>query len=277
MELYTFTWTEVRESNNLSPPNGFRTGEAAGDIDSTFREMMAALKRDWDRSHPTLSFGGATNLWTLTPSTAITEYVQGQIFAAKATADNYDSTFGGLTLTQLLSISGVGANIIYVPTLSGYVALTCVGMIKSGMPVFIEIETSPTKFIMMSQPAYELALEEIPCPITSEVGLVTAGVSKFKFRLPYAFLVTDVKASLSTTQTSGNILTIDINISSSSILSTKLTIDNGEKTSETASAAAIINTLYDHASDDMEVSIDVDQVGDGTATGLKVTLLGYQR
>ena len=47
--------------------------------------------------------------------------------------------------------------------------------------------------------------------------------------MPYAMTLTSVRASLNTAQTSGSIFTVDINESGSSVLSTKLTIDNTEK------------------------------------------------
>ena len=84
--------------------------------------------------------------------------------------------------------------------------------------------------------------------------------------------VTGVRASLSTAQTSGSIFTVDINEGGTSILSTKLTIDNTEKTSTTAATAAVISDSA--LADDAEITIDIDQIGDGTAKGLKVTLIG---
>ena len=59
--------------------------------------------------------------------------------------------------------------------------------------------------------------------------------------MPYAMTLTSVRASLSTAQTSGSIFTVDINESGSSVLSTKLTIDNTEKTSTTAAAGPVIS------------------------------------
>ena len=50
------------------------------------------------------------------------------------------------------------------------------------------------------------------------------------------------------------------------------TIDNTEKTSTTASTPAVISDSS--LADDAEITIDIDQVGDGTAKGLKVTLIG---
>ena len=101
---------------------------------------------------------------------------------------------------------------------------------------------------------------------------ITTGTTKAYFRSPLAFTLTDVRASLLTAQTSGNIFTVDINESGTSILSTKLTIDNTEKTSVTAATPAVISDTA--IADDAEITIDVDQVGSGTAAGLIVTLIG---
>lgn len=101
---------------------------------------------------------------------------------------------------------------------------------------------------------------------------ITTGTTKAYFRSPLAFTLTEVRASLLTAQTSGNIFTVDINESGVSILSTKLTIDNNEKTSVTAATPAVISNTA--IGNDDEITIDVDQVGNGTAAGLIVTLIG---
>lgn len=107
---------------------------------------------------------------------------------------------------------------------------------------------------------------------SDETTALTTGTAKITFRMPYAMTLTAVRASLSTAQASGNIFTVDINEGGASILSTKLTIDNTEKTSTTAATAAVISDSA--LADDAEITIDIDQVGDGTAKGLKVTLIG---
>jgi hypothetical protein len=117
-----------------------------------------------------------------------------------------------------------------------------------------------------------------PAPATitvaasDETTAITAGTAKVTFRMPYAMTVTAVRASLSTAQASGNIFTVDVNEGGTSILGTKLTIDNTEKTSTTAATAATITDAS--LADDAEITIDVDQIGNGTAKGLKVTLIG---
>lgn len=109
---------------------------------------------------------------------------------------------------------------------------------------------------------------------SDETTAITVGTGKVTFRMPFAMTVVDVRASLTTAQTSGSIFTVDINESGTTILSTKLTIDNGEKTSTTAATAAVISDTA--LADDAEITIDVDQVGDGTAAGLKVYITGFQ-
>jgi hypothetical protein len=107
---------------------------------------------------------------------------------------------------------------------------------------------------------------------SDEVTALATGTAKITFRMPDAVTLTAVRASLVTAQTSGSIFTVDINEGGTSVLSTKLTIDNTEKTSTTAATAAVISDSA--LADDAEMTIDIDQIGDGTAKGLKVTLIG---
>jgi hypothetical protein len=109
---------------------------------------------------------------------------------------------------------------------------------------------------------------------SDETTALTTGTAKVTFRSPFAFTITSVRASLSTTQTGGSILTVNIKESGTTIFSTKLTIDNGEKTSTTAATPPVVSDAA--IADDAEITIDIDQVGDGTAKGLKVTIKGYR-
>ena len=113
---------------------------------------------------------------------------------------------------------------------------------------------------------------EIQLAASDETTALTTGTNKVTFRLPVQFTLTAVRASLTTAQASGSIFTVDINEGGTSILSTKLTIDNTEKTSTTAATPAVISDAA--LADDAEITIDIDQIGNGTATGLKITLIG---
>jgi hypothetical protein len=113
---------------------------------------------------------------------------------------------------------------------------------------------------------------ELVVAASDETTALTAGTAKITFRMPRAVTLSAVRASLTTAQASGNIFTVDINEGGTSILSTKLTIDNTEKTSTTAATPPVISDTT--LADDAEITIDIDQIGNGTARGLKVMLIG---
>ena len=113
---------------------------------------------------------------------------------------------------------------------------------------------------------------ELVVAASDETTALATGTAKITFRMPRAVTLTAVRASLTTAQASGNIFTVDINEGGTSILSTKLTIDNTEKTSTTAATPPVISDTA--LADDAEITIDIDQIGNGTAKGLKVMLIG---
>lgn len=116
--------------------------------------------------------------------------------------------------------------------------------------------------------------ESIIIACSDETTAITTGTAKVTFRMPYAFTLTAVRASVTTAPT-GSTIIIDINESGSTILSTKLSIDASEKTSTTAASAAVISDTA--LADDAEITIDFDQVGSTIAgTGVKVYLIGHQ-
>lgn len=107
---------------------------------------------------------------------------------------------------------------------------------------------------------------------SDETTALTTGGAKVTFRMPHAMTLTDIRASLTTAQSSGSTFTVDVNEAGTTILSTKITIDNTEKTSTTAATPPVISDAS--LADDAEITVDIDQVGDGTAKGLKVYLIG---
>ena len=115
-------------------------------------------------------------------------------------------------------------------------------------------------------------LETIQIACSDLTTPLTTGTTKAYFRMPYAMNLTEVRASVLTAPT-GSVLTVDINETGTSVLSTKLTIDATEKTSETASTPAVISDSA--LADDAEITIDIDGVGSTIAgAGLIVTLTG---
>lgn len=108
---------------------------------------------------------------------------------------------------------------------------------------------------------------QIAC--SDETTALTTGV-KATFRMPYAMTMQGVRASLTTASSSG-VVDVDVKEGGVSIFSTRLTIDQGEKTSVTALTPAVISDVS--LADDAEISIEVVAAGTGAA-GLKVLLLG---
>lgn len=105
-----------------------------------------------------------------------------------------------------------------------------------------------------------------------ETTAITTGTAKTTFRMPYAFVVTAVRASLTTTSSSG-LPTFDINEGGTTIISTKITIDVSELTSTTAVTPPVISDAA--LADDALMTIDFDVAGTGAA-GPKLCLIGHQ-
>jgi len=117
---------------------------------------------------------------------------------------------------------------------------------------------------------------------SDETTALTTGTAKVTFRMPYAFTLTSVEASLTTAGTGVALVTVDINedttaggVTPVSILSTKITIDANEKTSTTAAALPVISDTALAA--DSQMTVDIDQIDSGgVSAGLKITLIGNQ-
>ena len=114
--------------------------------------------------------------------------------------------------------------------------------------------------------------ESIVVACSDELSAVSVGTSKVTFRMPFSMTVTEVRA-MAVTAPTGAAIIVDINESGTSILSTKLTIDVGTKTSVAAGTPAVISDAA--LADDAEISVDFDQVGSTIAgSGIKVIITG---
>jgi hypothetical protein len=107
---------------------------------------------------------------------------------------------------------------------------------------------------------------------SDESTAITSGTGKLTFSMPYAMTVTNIYCALKTAQASGSIFTIDINEAGTTILSTKITIDNTETDSYTGTPPVISDGSLAFRS---VITVDVDQVGNGTAVGGKCDIIGY--
>jgi len=194
--------------------------------------------------------------------------------APAASAISFNNAASGLAATNVqAALNEIDADVDALQAASVAASAVSYSNATSGLSatnVQTAIDQTDARVDTLAAAAAPPKVVQIAC--SDETTALTAGVGKATFRMPYAMTVSAVRASLTTAQTSGSIFTVDINEAGTSIISTKLTIDNTEKTSVTAATAAVISDAS--LADDAEITIDIDQIGDGTAKGLKVTLIG---
>lgn len=116
----------------------------------------------------------------------------------------------------------------------------------------------------------QLAIKEfVSVALSDDTTALTTGTNKARWRPPYAVKNVEVRGFLKTASSSG-VVTIDVNEAGVSILSTKLTIDAGELTSQSAATSPIISDSVIAA--DAEVTFDIDTSGTGAVAAV-VTLI----
>tara|TARA_Y100000385_G_scaffold278416_1_gene326650 strand:+ start:684 stop:1970 length:1287 start_codon:yes stop_codon:yes gene_type:complete len=129
----------------------------------------------------------------------------------------------------------------------------------------------PLATMKWSNPS-QLVTQSLIVAASDETTDLTTGTAKSTFRMPYAFTLSAVRASVTTAPT-GSTIIVNIKESGTTILSSRITIDATEKTSVTAAAQPVISDTA--LADDSEITVDIDQVGSTVAgTGLKITLIG---
>ena len=211
-------------------------------------------------------------------------------FADLASASTADlSSISGvcvnITGTTTITSFGSGANLFKIVRFAGALTLTHDGT-SLILPSSINITTTAGDIAffgsdgsgnwrclsyMRNAGTARLVTETLVIAVSDETTAITTGTAKVTFRMPYPMTVTLVRASVSTASSSGAV-TVDINENGTSILSTKLTIDQSELTSTTAATPYVLSDTA--LADDAELTIDIDGAGTG-AKGLKVLIRGY--
>lgn len=121
-----------------------------------------------------------------------------------------------------------------------------------------------------------IELEDRSALIGTNIG---TGTAKDSYFMPFGMVLDSVLAggcyaSLAVAQAAGTVLTVDVNRNGTSIFSTRLTFDNNERTTTTAATPAVYAPGGDVLFAGDEITIDVDQLGNALAKGLRVYLVG---
>lgn len=209
--------------------------------------------------------------WVISQVNIDGAYFAGGTDVAVADGGTGSSTASGARTNLGLAIgTDVQAHDADLDTIAGLTATT---------DSFIQAKSSAWASRTIAQVAADLSssiknTECICVPMSDETTALTTG-TKVTIRMPYAFTITEVRASVTTAPTGGTLLGIDIKESGTTIFSTKPTFDASEKTTTTAATA---NVLSDTSlADDAEMTFIVDTVGSTIAgAGLKAYLIGHR-
>lgn len=181
-------------------------------------------------------------------------------------------SYSGQTL-ELVRVNAGETDLEFVPHLFGNIGDTPASF--SGQSLLLVRVNSAENALEYAAPAGGIAGNTIfAVAVGTETEILTTGNSKVTFRMPGTFSLDAVRCSLTTGSATGTV-TVDINVTGSTILSTKLTIDDSETTSKTAAAPPVLTSDPVAIGDDAEITIDIDDAGSsGDAAGLKVYFEG---
>lgn len=142
-EIQTSTWNETASSNDVATPNGLPISPVPirAEITDWGRETMAVLKRDWDRSHTTLSSSGSSNAYVLTYGAAPPAYANGLRFSFKASFSNSGSA--------TCNVNSLGAKTIKKNGASGLATLAS-GDIQTDNHVELEYDADADVLVLLN-------------------------------------------------------------------------------------------------------------------------------
>lgn len=220
-------------------------------------DMVPALNAQTGTSY-TLALTDSYDIVTMSNASANTLTIPANAAVAFPVGTIIDIVQGDTGATTIQGDTGVTLN----GTSAGSVVITA----QFGVYRLVKIATNEW---IAERP---VQTESLMIDVGDETTALTTGTAKKTFRMPYAFRLSAVRGAVATAPTGAD-LVVDINEGGASILSTKLSIDAGEKTSTTAATPPVISDS--DLADDAEMTIDIDQIGSTVAgAGLKVTLIG---
>lgn len=143
-DIESTNWSETAANNNAAVPNGAPEGWAPSSVNDWGREVMAAVKREWSRSHATVTSGGSPNAQTLSYGVNPAALAQGQTYSFIAGFTNTAAMtlqvgslpakavqLGGSALTGGEIVAGQPAMLLYDGTT--YQILALPGHLRGGL------------------------------------------------------------------------------------------------------------------------------------------------
>lgn len=220
-EIQTTDFDETAANNNAASPNGFPEGMAPSGVNDSARELMAQIKRFFNRitgradAGTLISSAGVAPTFTVTFDTAPASLYTGLIVGFKAGAD-----FGA---DPTLNVNALGAVNIQKMTSAGYANLIS-GDIKSGQHVWVKYDGTLAKWILLT-PASSTLID----PMTTRGDIIVRNSSNVTARLGVGGANTVLKSdgtdpaygkvtlSMEATGTAGNIRTYDASGNSATV------------------------------------------------------------
>lgn len=131
-----------------------------------------------------------------------------------------------------------------------------------------------TDLVVYTQTEVDDKIQAVQEGVHDPTANLTATDGVIDFRMPFSMTVSEIKVSATEAPT-GSSITAHVEKNGVNILTTDLSIDDGELTSRTASTPAVIGEST--FTDDDRITVDVSQIGSTTAgKGLHVYLIGNQ-
>jgi hypothetical protein len=177
----------------------------------------------------------------------------------------------GISLTD----GGANGNATLALNVNGLTTAASSSYLNDFVAIHSASEGGPRKLALQNIKPTEAIV--VACSDENTAGItLSTSVPKVRFRMPYAFTLTDIKASLNAAQASGaTLFTVDVRKSGSTIFTTQMTFDNTETTTVTAVTPRVLTANPTTFTADEEVTIFVsNNTAGNVAAGLKVTMIG---
>ena len=150
-DIAATSWSETAAGNSAAPPDGWPENMPRSTVNNTGREMMGAIKRDWNRGHHTRASTGTSTAYVLTYDQAPPPYSQGLTFAFIA-----HTTCGA---SPTLNVNAVGAKRLKRHSGAGTYADLKAGDLPAALPVEVYYDNGQDAFIVASPLSHMARIE----------------------------------------------------------------------------------------------------------------------